>query len=209
MRRGPGRKPCTARSGRPPPTRCFLLRQLGLPGDDPRARAGCEVLLDGARCLDGGLNLAKTVQEPETCITAMMVCLAATFGAVDGRVQAALSWLLDQQLDDGGWNYETIRSGSRHGWFHTTIAALEALQAWTLGVVRTARVDGAARGPRVLGTGGSTVVSWCTSAGAGSAPRPPVDIRGRGRGSATNRPCAVFVRAWQRPARRTTPHTAP
>ncbi len=97
----------------------LLLRQLGLPADDLRARAGCEVLLDGARSFDGGLNLAKTVREPETCITAMLVCLAATFGTVDDRVEAALSWLLDQQLDDGGWNCETIRSGSRHSSFHT------------------------------------------------------------------------------------------
>jgi hypothetical protein len=111
----------------------LLLAQLGLPADDPRARAGCEVLLDGARTFDGGLNFAKTVREPETCITAMVVYLAATFRTVDDRVEAALSWLLDQQLDDGGWNCETVRSGSRHGSFHTTIAALEALHAWTLG----------------------------------------------------------------------------
>jgi hypothetical protein len=74
-------------------------------------------------------------------------CVAATFGVVDGRVEAAPSWLCDQQLDDGGWNGETIRSGSRHGSFHSTIAALEALQAWTLGVDTTARVvDAASRG---------------------------------------------------------------
>jgi hypothetical protein len=125
----------------------LLLRQLGLPTDDPRARRGCEVLLEGARSFDGGLNLARTVREPETCITAMVVCLAATFGVVDGRVQAALSWLLDQQLEDGGWNCETIRSGSRHGSFHTTIAALEALHAWSLGVDTPERVvEAASRG---------------------------------------------------------------
>lgn len=73
----------------------LLLRQLGLPADDLRARVGCEVLLDGARSFDGGLNLAKAVRESEICITAMLVCLATTFGTVDDRVEAALSWLLD------------------------------------------------------------------------------------------------------------------
>jgi hypothetical protein len=111
----------------------LLLRQLGLPTDDPRARTGCELLLDGARYRDGGLTFAKTVPEPETCITAMVVAVAATFGTVDHRVEAALAWLLDQQLDDGGWNCESVRSGSRHGSFHTTIQTLEALQDWTLG----------------------------------------------------------------------------
>jgi hypothetical protein len=111
----------------------LLLRQLGLPGDDPRARTACEVLIDRARYLDGGVTFAKTVAQPETCITAMLVNLAAAFGTVDSRVEHALAWLLDQQLADGGWNCETVRCGSRHGSFHTTIQTLEALHAWTLG----------------------------------------------------------------------------
>lgn len=108
-----------------------LLRQLGLPADDARARLGCEVLLDGASYFGGGLNFAKTVRQPETCITAIVVGLAATFGTIDTRVETALTWLLDQQLGDGGWNCETIRSGSGHGSFHTSILTLEALHAWT------------------------------------------------------------------------------
>ena len=123
----------------------LLLQQLGLPADDPQARAGCQALLDAARWFDGGLNLFLTVAEPETCITAMVVGLAATFGTVDDRVTTARSWLCDQQLEDGGWNGETIRSGSRHGSFHTTIQTLEALQAWTQGVAQDATVEEAAR----------------------------------------------------------------
>jgi hypothetical protein len=123
----------------------LLLRQLGLPADHPQAGMACEVLLDGAHYFDGGLNFAKTVREPETCITAMVVSLATTFETVDGRVEAALSWLLDQQLDDGGWNCETIRSGSCHGSFNTTIAALEALHTWTVRVGPDGAVQDAAR----------------------------------------------------------------
>jgi hypothetical protein len=122
----------------------LLLRQLGLPTDDLQARTGCEVLLDGASYQDGGLTFAKTVPEPETCITAMVVALAATFGTVDDRVEVALAWLLDQQLTDGGWNCETVRSGSRHGSFHTTIQTLEALHVWTLASGGDRVVDAAA-----------------------------------------------------------------
>lgn len=107
----------------------LLLRQLGLPADDERARAGCLVLLDGASWYGGGVTFAKTVREPETCITAIVVSLAAAFGVRDSRVEAALAWLLEQQLADGGWNCDTVRRGSRHGSFNTTILALEALQA--------------------------------------------------------------------------------
>jgi hypothetical protein len=105
----------------------LLLHWLGLPGGNDQAQAGCRRLWEGARFYGGGLNLAKTIREPETCITSMLVLLAASFGCEDPRLDPTVTWLLDQQLDDGGWNCESIRRGSRHGSFHTTISALDAL----------------------------------------------------------------------------------
>ena len=92
--------------------------------------AGCQRLWDGATYFDGGLNLAKTVRQPETCITAMLVLLARSFGLDDPRVDHAVQWLLTQQLADGGWNCETVRCGSRYGSFHTTISAVDAMHGY-------------------------------------------------------------------------------
>lgn len=106
------------------------LHWLGLPAGNEQAVAGCSRLWGGAKFYGGGLNLAKTIREPETCITSFLILLAASFGYDDPRLDPTVSWLLDQQLDDGGWNCESIRSGSRHGSFHTTISALDALVAY-------------------------------------------------------------------------------
>lgn len=108
----------------------LLLERLGLERGDPRALAGCRRLWDGARWYGGGLTLAKTVREPETCITGMLVQLAAAFGHEDPRLDPTVEWLLGQQLADGGWNCESIRAGSSHGSFHTSITVLEALDAY-------------------------------------------------------------------------------
>jgi hypothetical protein len=108
----------------------LLLQRLGLQPGNPHALAGCRQLWDSASWFDGGLNLAKTIQEPETCITGMLVLLAASFGHDDPRVDTVVEWLLAQQLDDGGWNCDSIRNGSTHGSFHTTITVLEALHAY-------------------------------------------------------------------------------
>ena len=108
----------------------LLLERLGLQRQHPGALAGCRQLWDSARWYGGGLNLAKSIREPETCITGMLVHLAAAFGHEDARLDSTVEWLLGQQLADGGWNCESIRSGSTHGSFHTSITVLEALSTY-------------------------------------------------------------------------------
>jgi len=105
----------------------LLLHWLGLPGRHPQAVNGCRKLWDGAVFFDGGLTLAKSVHQPEACITSMLVLLASYFGYPDGRIDPAVQWLRAQQLADGGWNCASLRSGSRHGSFHTSISVLDAL----------------------------------------------------------------------------------
>ena len=111
----------------------LLLHWLGLPRGNERALAGCKVLWDNASSWGGGLNLAVTIQKPETCITSMLVLLAAGFGHDDARVDRTVRWLIAEQLADGGWNCESIRRGSRHGSFHTSITTLDALYAYRAG----------------------------------------------------------------------------
>jgi hypothetical protein len=105
----------------------LLLHRFGLEDDHPAARLGVDRLVEGARVRDGGLTLAKTVPEPEACITGMLVLLASRFGGGDSKLESALDWLLSTQMPDGGWNCELVRRGATHGSFHTTITVLEAL----------------------------------------------------------------------------------
>lgn len=105
----------------------LLLYRCGLEPGTAAALDGVKLLWDGATYFDGGLTCAKSIAAPEACVTSMYVILARYFGLEDGRVDAAVDWLLANQLDDGGWNCRTVRSGDRHSSFHTSISALEAL----------------------------------------------------------------------------------
>ena len=100
-----------------------LLRLLGLDPGTPEAREtvalvreNCRWEYDGSRFFDG---------EVEACINGRTVALGAYFGEdVEGIVQR----LLDDQLDDGGWNCWT-EEGSTRSSFDSTINVLEGLRA--------------------------------------------------------------------------------
>ena len=105
----------------------LLLRHCGLTRGHPDALRAVERIWDGARYFDGGLTPAVSVDAPEACATSMYLALARYFGYDDARVDTATTWLVANQLPDGGWNCRTVRFGDRHGSFHTSILALEAL----------------------------------------------------------------------------------
>lgn len=109
----------------------LLLHWLGLPPGHAGALRGVDTLLNGAQWFDGGLTFAdSTARHPEGCITAMVVLVGASLGSADPRLADAVQWLLDHQLPDGGWNCESVRTGSTHGSFHTSISTLDALVAY-------------------------------------------------------------------------------
>ncbi|MCP3936446.1 MAG: hypothetical protein GY708_13850 [Actinomycetia bacterium] len=105
----------------------LLLRHCGLPPGDPRTQRGVELIWDGARYFDGGLTCAASIDAPEACVTSLYLALAYYFEVAHPNVAGALEWLLENQLEDGGWNCRTVRFGDRHSSFHTSISALEAL----------------------------------------------------------------------------------
>jgi hypothetical protein len=108
----------------------LTLRYLGLPPGHAQALVGCELLLEGGYYPpDGGINFSATFKHSETCITGMVLSVAAYFRCPDERVHGLAEHLLGQQMSDGGWNCRSYR-GDTHSSFHTTISALEGLHEY-------------------------------------------------------------------------------
>jgi hypothetical protein len=107
----------------------LLLRSFGLPPGNAQAQKGCRLLLDHGVYRDGGINLWTSYKwtHSETCVSGMVLSLAAYFLPDDERVNVLAGHLLREQMRDGGWNCQTYR-GATHGSFHTTILALEGLR---------------------------------------------------------------------------------
>jgi hypothetical protein len=117
----------------------LLLGWLGLPRGNRAARSGATVLLDEGLYADNGINFWRSRwRRSETCVTAMVLAIAARFAAGDSRLENLVEYLLAEQMPDGGWNCRRPR-GATHSSLHTTILALEGLLEYEAGGGRQAR----------------------------------------------------------------------
>jgi hypothetical protein len=68
----------------------LLLRDFGLPADNPQARKACKLLLNEGLQPDGGINYgvwAKWTKRSETCVTGMVLSLLSHFEYDDPRLE--------------------------------------------------------------------------------------------------------------------------
>jgi hypothetical protein len=96
------------------------LLWLGLSPGHPAALRACERLWEW----QGRWRV------PETCIVGILIRLTSYFGYRMEKLDDLVAYLIDQQLDDGGWNCATLTDKGKHSSFHTSIQALEALDAY-------------------------------------------------------------------------------
>jgi hypothetical protein len=99
------------------------LQDLGVDPRTDRVRRAVAQVRASARWEHAGQPFFEGEVEP--CINGMVVSLGAYFGQ---DVDAVVRRLVDEQLEDGGWNCEA-ENGSVRSSFHTTIRVLEGLLA--------------------------------------------------------------------------------
>ena len=105
----------------------LTLRLLGLQTNHPQAKQACKIFLDEGKYTDGGINFfSYSLKYSETCVTGMILALLAYFRYPDEYIHSIASYLIGQQMPDGGWNCKSYK-GATHSSFHTTISALEGL----------------------------------------------------------------------------------
>src|SRR5262249_48018862 len=122
-----------------------LLRATGIDPTDPAVESAVAHLETGLRWNDNGgswdLRAPETggntffEGEVEPCINGGALAVGAYFGR---PTESLMRRLVNEQLEDGGWNCEAPRS-SRSS-FHTTICVLEGLLEYERAVVSAPEV---------------------------------------------------------------------
>ena len=105
-----------------------LLRRLGAEPDDAAVRAAVARVREGVvwKWFD---HRGYFHGEVEECVNGGVLAIAAYFGELGEGSEGIIARLLDERLDDGGWNCER-ESGSTRSSFDSTICVLEGLLAY-------------------------------------------------------------------------------
>ena len=84
-------------------------------------------ILEKHREKDGGLNPAKTIKVSDVCLQGMFLNYATFFNTPQDLLESIIDFLINVQMDDGGFNCESNRKGAVHSSLHSTISVLEGL----------------------------------------------------------------------------------
>ena len=94
-----------------------VLADLGLTSRDERISNAVDFWFELHCALDGGYSPEVKGRHGHLCTTGNMVRSLIHFGYLkDERVQSAIQWLVDAQLDDGGWDCFGRKNGTIDGW---------------------------------------------------------------------------------------------
>jgi len=119
----------------------IVLADLGLTAKDDRIRKSCDFFLNEYARPDGGFDSPGESPRSELCITGNLArtLLVCGYGE-DKRVLAAFDWLIENQMDDGGWHcfYEQSHGrGTLDCWEGLSAFAALPKRKWTRRIKRS------------------------------------------------------------------------
>ncbi len=106
------------------------LRNLEYPPNDSLLQKEINRIGNEEIASDGGINPSVTMDVSDTCVTAMYLNYAVYYKADMQIIERIIDYLLEQRMDDGGYNCNFNQKGAVHSSFHTSICVLEAFQTY-------------------------------------------------------------------------------
>jgi hypothetical protein len=103
------------------------LKTIGLPPTNEAAQKSADMVLNEPCGAHGGINLAHSLLDSDVCVNGMALSYCSWFLPKDHRLRIIVDYLLDTQMEDGGWNCRYLNPNTTHSSLHSTLSVLEGL----------------------------------------------------------------------------------
>ncbi len=126
------------------------LKTLEVAPDHPSISESIARIAAEEKGPDGGINPSGNIGQSDVCINGMFLNYACYFGLPQTGLLSIVDFILNQQMEDGGFNCRKNRSGARHSSLHSTLSVLEGILEYVLNGYdyRTEELENAAAGSR-------------------------------------------------------------
>ena len=108
------------------------LKNLGIATDNPQIKKSVNKILKEEKGEDGGVNPSGSIKNSDVCINGMVLNYASYFGAEEEGLRSVVDFILDQRMNDGGFNCHFNRSGATHSSLHSTLSVAEGISEYVL-----------------------------------------------------------------------------
>jgi hypothetical protein len=104
------------------------LRNLNPNPNNKLVKESIEQVLNTSKAEDGGIQLGpSTYHHSDVCVNGMLLNYGSYFQTEEHKLNSIVDAILNEIMQDGGFNCRTTRSGATHSSLHTTISILEGL----------------------------------------------------------------------------------
>jgi hypothetical protein len=103
------------------------LKNLGISPDHEGLRQSVAKVFSEHKSPDGGISPLLSKTQSDVCIDGMALNYAAYFGMPQADLESVVDFLLNEHMDDGGYNCRSNRGNPVHSSLHTTISVLEGI----------------------------------------------------------------------------------
>lgn len=106
------------------------LKNLAIDPGHPLIRESIDLISRTQKNADGGIGPCTAKGASDACISGVFLNYGSYFGEKETALRSVVDFLIDQHMEDGGFNCRLNRSGARHSSLHSTISVLEGIHQY-------------------------------------------------------------------------------
>ncbi|MGB5371246.1 MAG: hypothetical protein WBN18_12525 [Flavobacteriaceae bacterium] len=101
------------------------LRNLCISPEQRSVKDTIQQIIETEKGPDGGINPSPNILQSDVCLNGMFLNYACYFQVPEYQLLSIIDFILDQHMQDGGFNCRSNRSGAVHSSLHTSLSVLE------------------------------------------------------------------------------------